>query len=227
MLNLLFGLNGRINRTKWWIVSGSIFALGQLYSLYLSSFIGADGKPVEALKESLGTLLPTMVLAGLVSLVCVWIQFAVDVKRYHDRGKSFWWPLTLRAPLLLLVLLIFSMIGSLAAIEPDIEKSQAVGMLAGYGLGAIGCVLLIVICSIWMLIECGFCSGDIDDNEYGPGDGMNIADDIMALSGGRPTAAAPEIVSYRSGPAGFSNMPAAATRPLLQSNGRPAFGKRG
>lgn len=227
MLNLLFGLNGRINRTKWWLVSGSIFALGQLYSLYLRSFIGTDGKPTEALRESLAVLLPTMVLAGLVSLVCVWIQFAVDVKRYHDRGKSFWWPLTLRAPLLLFVLLIFSMIGSLATIKPDIEKSAAVGMLAGYGLGAIGCVLLILVSSIWLIIECGFCSGEIDDNEYGPADGMNIADDLMALSGGKPAVATPETTSYRSGPAGFSNMPAATPRPLLQTNGRPAFGKRG
>ncbi|MFT3986922.1 DUF805 domain-containing protein [Aestuariivirga sp.] len=35
--------------------------------------------------------------------------------------------------------------------------------------------------AIWQLIECGFLGGDLHDNDYGPGPGLNLGEDINNL----------------------------------------------
>jgi uncharacterized membrane protein YhaH (DUF805 family) len=38
-----------------------------------------------------------------------------------------------------------------------------------------------IIGPIWTLIELGFCSGTYGDNDYGPGPGLNIKDDLAVM----------------------------------------------
>ena len=221
MINLLFSLNGRINRTKWWIVTLAIFAFSQAISFYFKGFLGPDGKPSPALTANMGSVLTVIGIAAVFGLLSIWIQFAVDVKRFHDRGKSFWWPLLLRAPIILLLAIVISFASAIVSAKNGGSTAGAMGMLAGYGLAAIACVIAAAVGGIWILIECGFCSGDIDDNEFGPGDGMNVDAEIAALrgvpSGGRSNFAPAAMAA----PAAMS-----APRQVFNSNGRPAFGKR-
>jgi len=67
---------------------------------------------------------------------------------------------------------------------------------------------------IWAFIELGFCSGDDGDNDYGPGPGFNIADDLKALrkQSGQPSPIATTSI-YRPAPA-------------PRTSGPPVFGKR-
>ena len=62
-------------------------------------------------------------IVGLVGLLAIWPGLAIQIKRWHDRGKSGWWVL--------------------------------IGLIPIIGFW-------------WVLIECGFLSGDEGPNEYGP-----------------------------------------------------------
>ena len=115
-MNLLFSFFGRIGRGGFW--------LGFLLTLILSAVIlglifgvmipwndptlllrGPDGEPLTNPDGSFQinmehpAIIPAFV-AGIVGYVLLlWTQFAVAVKRAHDRGKSGWWTLLMFIPL--------------------------------------------------------------------------------------------------------------------------------
>jgi uncharacterized membrane protein YhaH (DUF805 family) len=72
---------------------------------------------------------------------------------------------------------------------------------------------------IWQLIELGFISGDLEDNEYGSGPGMNIEDDLLALAG---MPERNEAFASRN----FTPLPVAAPARPGPGSLKPAFGKR-
>jgi uncharacterized membrane protein YhaH (DUF805 family) len=74
--------------------------------------------------------------------------------------------------------------------------------------------------AIWMLVELGFVGGDLGDNDYGPGPGLDIDDEIAELAGRHPRE---EAFSARN----FTPLPVApAHRPSPAGNLSPSFGKR-
>jgi uncharacterized membrane protein YhaH (DUF805 family) len=82
-------------------------------------------------------------------------------------------------------------------------------------------VLVPLIGPIWQWIELGFAGGDLEDNDYGPGPGLNIEEDLMALAG-RPERN--EAFAARN----FTPLPVAAKPARPGAGGmKPAFGKRG
>ena len=88
IFTLLFSFQGRINRFPFWVVvlilAGSNSASQQMVTGY-----GPDN--------------PMTVGPGLVAIlgfvVSLWIGFAVQVKRWHDRDKSGWWALISLVPI--------------------------------------------------------------------------------------------------------------------------------
>lgn len=80
---VLFSFSGRINRAKYWgysIVSNigffaAFFAIGSIFS----------GDPETGISAIGG------ILMVILYIPFVWIMFAIQAKRWHDRDKSGWW----------------------------------------------------------------------------------------------------------------------------------------
>ena len=72
----LFGFNGLASRSQYWLLRLCCAVLCVTTSLGLVAVLGKTG----AALPNLG-----------ISLVNLWIVFATDAKRWHDRGKSAWW----------------------------------------------------------------------------------------------------------------------------------------
>ena len=82
--NLLFSSQGRMRRTKYWIIN----LCAGLLSL-----------PVYLIKEndaSMGVLIGMFI----ITILLAWISFATSIKRYHDLGKSGWFVLLQLIPII-------------------------------------------------------------------------------------------------------------------------------
>ena len=73
---LLLSFDGRINRGKYWAVVAT-FLVVSLIALRIS-----------------------VAMYYIVALAFIWPGLAVQVKRWHDRGKSGWWVLIMFVPLI-------------------------------------------------------------------------------------------------------------------------------
>ena len=82
--HLLFQFDGRINRAKYWlgfvIVYVAIWVLVAIAAAVNSAAVWT--------------------IVGLVGLLAIWPGLAIQIKRWHDRGKSGWWVLIGFIPLI-------------------------------------------------------------------------------------------------------------------------------
>ncbi len=79
---ILFSFEGRIGRLSYWLsVIGLSFSWG-IFGYFV------DDIGITRLPEP-DRLLST--LSGIYGLAILWVSFAVQVKRWHDRDKSGWW----------------------------------------------------------------------------------------------------------------------------------------
>lgn len=92
---LLWSFKGRIGRGQFW--KGVVVTLVATILLVMAAVFvdvatggGSDGQMGVA-----GAVLLTLLI--IASTVC---QLALNVKRYHDRGKSGWWVLIALVPLI-------------------------------------------------------------------------------------------------------------------------------
>ena len=97
LLHLLFGVNGRIGRAAFWLAT-----LVSLVCLVLStvaattlvdSFVGSTlGRPTPAdwMANETWVTLAVLILA-LIGLTFGWSLLAIQVKRWHDRDKTWLW----------------------------------------------------------------------------------------------------------------------------------------
>ena len=91
-----------------------------------------------------------------LSLVSSWINFALCVKRLHDRDRSGWWLVWQALVLVLAVVMV------IVAIAMHTERMSIWYVLAGAaGLAA-------VIISVWLFVEIGFLRGTQGPNRFGP-----------------------------------------------------------
>jgi len=92
--------------------------------------------------------------------------------------------------------------------------------------------------AIWQLIECGFLGGDLNDNDYGPGPGFDLGDEISRLraEAGYPSLApepAPAVerpsVAWNAARRGETQRGPQTAQPSVAWNtakSQPTFGKR-
>ena len=90
MRNLLFGFEGRIDRTAFWAVQIPLLLLGWVYQEHIDRLL-AQWFPYSVF---VGSACALIIIAPLV-----WVQYAITIKRCHDRGKSGFWSLLLLVPL--------------------------------------------------------------------------------------------------------------------------------
>jgi uncharacterized membrane protein YhaH (DUF805 family) len=97
MMDLLFGVHGRVNRAKFWLVALGILVLEAIIFAALGGTTAMSADPEQAL-ANIGPV------AGIVlfvfGVVALWVSIAVAIKRYHDRNKSGWWVLIVFVPII-------------------------------------------------------------------------------------------------------------------------------
>ena len=90
----LFGFDGRLSREPYW--------LGFLFIFLMVSYATA---PLAAPTEERGVMISPITF--VVFIAAVWSQFALAVKRLHDRDLTGWYCLVLFAPILLMATPLF------------------------------------------------------------------------------------------------------------------------
>jgi uncharacterized membrane protein YhaH (DUF805 family) len=80
---LLFGLDGRIDRRTWWLWGVAAMVGLAVYATVLLRVAGVSVKATET----------------AVNLLLLWPSLALSIKRWHDRDKSGWWVLLALVPL--------------------------------------------------------------------------------------------------------------------------------
>lgn len=146
MINLLFGYQGRINRAQYWLGSIAVGICGlMMLGLMLTLSGGADLENPQAAAQALGGLL--FGALGVITLAA-WCQSALQVKRFHDRGRSGW--------LAAIPAALGGLSGLLAVASP----------LAAIGLAPI-ILAATVIVNIWFFIDLGCMPGVAGPNRFG------------------------------------------------------------
>lgn len=88
---ILFSFNGRVSRKVYWIMMVAGFALGFIFGLSFSP----TPEQIEA-----GTMPGMSPIFMLLLIPMVWIGLAIQVKRFHDQGRSGWFVLLGFIPLI-------------------------------------------------------------------------------------------------------------------------------
>ena len=89
---LLFGFQGRIGRLVYWIASSLVCAAAVLLAFVLDVWL--PGFDLRELSVS-----ETLAIA-ILQIPFVWVNLAIQTKRWHDRNRSGWWVLVNLVPLL-------------------------------------------------------------------------------------------------------------------------------
>ncbi|HEY1753662.1 MAG TPA: DUF805 domain-containing protein [Caulobacteraceae bacterium] len=101
-MQLLFGFNGRIRRTNYWLGSiGASFALSAIFWILFMILGGAgvmavhaaggDGSSSAGAAAAGGTSILVFVLIIAYAVALTWVGLALQIKRWHDRDKSGVW----------------------------------------------------------------------------------------------------------------------------------------
>lgn len=105
MLGFLFSFNGRVRRLHWWLMRIGVwvgfFAISMIVILMLRVLFPeiAVGDELYLEASEAATAIWAVVFAVLV-IVSIWVELAIFVKRWHDRGKSGFWVLIVLVPLI-------------------------------------------------------------------------------------------------------------------------------
>ena len=91
MTALLLGFDGRIGRGLYWLVQIPLVVIVWMYAQHVDPLL-ARWFPYSVFEG----LTFAIVLAGPL----IWIQCAITIKRFHDRGKAGFWSLLLLIPML-------------------------------------------------------------------------------------------------------------------------------
>ena len=97
MKDLLFGVHGRVNRAKFWLVALGIFVLEVIIFAAVGGSTAMSADPQQAM-ANIGPV--AGIILFVFGVVALWISIAVAIKRYHDRNKSGWWVLIVFVPII-------------------------------------------------------------------------------------------------------------------------------
>ncbi len=89
----LFGIQGRIGRGDWWRVQFLGGVALAVFSWGLQDLLIRDGNAMDPITFW------TWIGILLLTILIIWVGFAVSVKRWHDRDKSGWWALIILVPI--------------------------------------------------------------------------------------------------------------------------------
>lgn len=166
MVSLLFGFSGRINRAQFWI--GNLIAgFGGMMLLFLMGVMLLPSGGFEKTPEGAIHAISSMGLAFGVPLgLMSWIGFALQTKRFHDRGRSGLWTMLPMLPAMMIVSHVVG--GIMTHASPD-------SIVSGMGMW----FMVLQLIQLGIFIDLG-CLGSKEANKYGPAPGGGF-------NGGAPT----------------------------------------
>lgn len=172
LVSLFFGFNGRINRLTYWLGCLIAGVSGAMLLFLLTLMTLPSGPPPETPAEAMRLISSMGVSFGLPMFLMGWVGTALQVKRFHDRGRS---GLMVLLPLLPVVMIISSIVGGAVSGENFERVFSSITMW----------FLLLQLINLYMLVELGCMPGVAGPNKYGnpPGGGFS--------GGGAPIAGAP------------------------------------
>jgi uncharacterized membrane protein YhaH (DUF805 family) len=210
LFSLLFGFQGRITRAQYWL--GSMGA-GVASALIIFTF-ALMFAPMGASKTAPAEMSPAALIAfGAVMMAMGWCGLALQVKRFHDRGRSGYFAL---APLVPWVMIVTAVVGGAATDAPA-------GHVAAQTLPWFGVLGLM---NIWLLIDLGLLSGTNGPNKYDhtPSAPAGAAPKTISSLDGAAQAMERAIASGAAMNAAAPARPAPAPAPRLAAT--PSFGRR-
>lgn len=145
LAKLLFGFNGRINRSQFWL-GNALASVGGIALVY------AVGYGFGAFKA---TLALSWLSLPFILVAMTWSGFALQVKRFHDRGRSGLWVLAPLVPLSMIVVAV------LAGIAEHVKPTQTLPELTLW----FGALTLI---NLWFFVDLGLLASVDGPNKYGP-----------------------------------------------------------
>lgn len=86
LLQIFFGFDGRIPRKVYWLATLFTFTMFMVYAFVAGIFLAIIGVGTGGTSESAVNL---ALIPGY--LVTLWAHLAIQIKRWHDRGKSGAW----------------------------------------------------------------------------------------------------------------------------------------
>lgn len=191
MLGLFFGFNGRVNRLTYWLGNigiGVAGFFGMMFGFMLAGSQGYDKSAASALR-----LISTMGLTvGPVLLAMSWASLALQVKRFHDRGRSGLFTLIPFVPVTMVMMTVVN--GAVT----NADLSQVMGQASLW-------MNILFLINIGFFIDLGCLPGKEGPNKYGdpPRGGFGM---------GQPSGPAAPVVPGRAMPVQVS-----ASRPSLGS----------
>lgn len=231
LVSLLFSFQGRITRAQYWL-GNLIVVVGTLILFVAGALIAAPSADKGA-ADAGATAGLMLAIFGLVMLAGSWCGFALQVKRFHDRGKSGFFTL---APLIPATMIFMAVAGGAAtnasaqAVVSDVLPWMGVGMLI----------------NLWLFVELGCMRGTdgpnkFDGNSTPPTQNKSGGSSVASMLGGAqsamdravegraapsaaPSAAAPTATAAAPARPAMRPAPAAAAGPMPAPSG--SFGKR-
>jgi uncharacterized membrane protein YhaH (DUF805 family) len=134
----LLSFNGRLRRSHYWVTS---FALG-IVKAVLTVILAAALGQIETKDGGFA--------ASIMEVLFLWPTLALLVKRGHDRNRSIWFSLGLMA------LAILMTVG--VAVADGFHEEVLM----------IACVVVVIGCFGFLIIDYGFIDGTQGPNRYGP-----------------------------------------------------------
>jgi uncharacterized membrane protein YhaH (DUF805 family) len=157
LTKLLFSFKGRIRRLHWWIAALAVGAVSGALTTILELAAKASGSamidPETHAIEPTGLFGIALLAVGFANS---WINFALCVKRLHDRDRTGWW-LVVQSLVLILAVIV-------TVIAIALSKEQPTGWYVVAGI--VG--LIALISSVWLFVEIGFLRGTQGPNRFGP-----------------------------------------------------------
>ena len=180
LLSLLFSFNGRINRMQYWMGSllTSLLGIAILVALIASAGMSFDGGKTNAAQAL--SALGGLVLIGIPVLILMcWIGLSLQVKRFHDRGRTGWIALL---PIVVSMFIGSAVIGHIASAT---SPAEFIAAMQPYS-------LVMNLINLAFFIDLG-CLGSVEGpNKYGD----------HPTNGGRPSSSPGPAPSKPNAPAG-------------------------
>lgn len=225
ILNLFFSFHGRINRAQYWLGNLGASFLGSIAIFFLAFIVaphpGVKPDPMAQAALTMGAFLPVL-------LAMAWAGLAIQVKRFHDRGRSGYFAIAPFVPCFMIV----------SAVMEGIFTNAAADLVVPKILPWIGVSGLI---NLFLFVDLGLMPGKQDGNKYGDPPGAGAPSAQFAPKGGAPTpstldsaaTALDRAIAQQKAPK-FADAAAGAPRPAVATRapvaGQPAtpasFGRR-
>lgn len=175
LVKVLFSFQGRISRSQYWLGS-TLASVANFLTFFIMGFANAGAALGKDPSAMLGAALASAAITIPINIAVVWCSLAVQVKRFHDRGRTGW---LAAVPFALVLWMIVSFLGSAFANAPIGQAFSSLGLPFA---------LLMVVC-LAFFVDLGLMPSK-GPNQYGDGPGSAPAPPVPGLNPLRPQNAA-------------------------------------